>query len=71
MGWLIKYMSYTDLILILTLLSTALSYTDITMFNCPAQFNVPAYNTSTDTTVANLGAFIYSGFQSQSSKKRV
>jgi len=47
-------MSYKLLVLTVTLLASAHSYTDITMLNCPAQFNIAAYNTTSDSTAANL-----------------
>lgn len=61
---IIKYMSYKLLIFIAIVTLTAQQYTDITMLNCPAQFDVSKYNTTTDSTVANMGSFIYAGFSS-------
>ena len=68
---IIKYMSYKLLILITIIILTHQQYTDITMLNCPAQFDVNKYNTTTDSTVDNMGSFIYAGFQSQATKDRV
>ena len=53
------------------LLVVAAGYTDITLFNCPAQFNVSSYNTTDDDTMANLGNFLYSAFETDSHKKKV
>lgn len=63
-------MSY-KIAFIALLLTLAAAYTDITMLNCPAQFDLNAFNTTTDTTVASMGSFIYSGFSSESNKQRV
>lgn len=60
-------MSY-KILLLTTLLLLAHSYTDITMLNCPAQFDIAKYNTSSESS---LGSFIYSGFQSQSTQDKV
>jgi hypothetical protein len=57
--------------LLLLLLSLAYSYTDITMLNCPAQFNVTAYNDTSDSTAASIGAFVYAAFATQANKDRV
>ena len=57
-------MGYKLLLVGWLLLASAVAYTDITMLNCPAQFDIAAYNTTSDSTVANLGSFIYAGFQS-------
>jgi hypothetical protein len=53
------------------LLVLAASYSDITLLNCPAQFNVNEYNVTTDTAATSLGAFIYAGFESDAAKARV
>lgn len=64
-------MNYKILLFLLLLASQVVAYTDITTQNCPAQFNVATANTTTSTAAASLGAFLYSGFQSPSSKARV
>ena len=48
--------------LLLLLIVPILNYTDLTMLNCPAQFNITAYNTTTDSTTSALGPFVYGGF---------
>lgn len=63
-------MSYKIAVIAL-LLTFASAYTDITMLNCPAQFNITEYNSTSDTTVATMGAFIYAGYKSEASRKRV
>lgn len=63
-------MSY-KIALIALVLSLATGYTDITMLNCPAQFNISEYNSTSDTTVATMGSFIYAGFKSEASRQRV
>jgi len=68
---IIKYMSYRTCLLLLTLLVCSWAYTDIAMLNCPAQFDINLYNTTTDSTVASLGSFVYGAFQTSDSKKRV
>lgn len=57
-------MGYKLLFVAWLLLASAVAYTDITMLNCPAQFDIAAYNTTSDSTAASLGSFIYAGFQS-------
>ena len=57
--------------LLVLLLALGLSYTDLTLLNCPAQFNVTQYNITADTTTTTLGKFLYSSFQTASSKNRV
>lgn len=64
-------MSYKSIWTLLTILAIANTYTDITMKNCPAQFDIDQYNTTTDTTVASMGAFIYAGFSSPSDQAQV
>jgi len=64
-------MSYNTLTVLVSLLVSALAYTNITTLNCPSQFNVTLANSTTDTTVANFGAFVYGAFQSASSQARV
>ena len=65
-------MSYRIIILIsLLLVLTHHNYTSITLVNCPAQFNVTAYNTTTDTAASTIGPFVYAGFTSSSSQDRV
>ena len=63
-------MSY-KILLLLVFLYNLHGYTLITSQNCPAQFNVTLANTTTSTTAASLGAFLYSGFQSPSQVARV
>lgn len=63
-------MSYTVVALLLLLCPSLCAYTDITMLNCPAQFDIAAYNTTSDTTAASLGPLVYAGF-SGSSQTRV
>lgn len=64
-------MSYKIVWVLVALLPTALAYTDITMKNCPSQFDIAATNLTTDNTAASLGAFVYAGFQSQKQQDRV
>ena len=64
-------MSYKIVWVLLALLPAALQYTDITMKNCPSQFDIASTNITTDTTAASLGAFVYAGFQSQKQQDRV
>lgn len=47
------------------------AYSDLTMLHCPAQFNIPATNITTDTTFADMGQSLYSAFQSSSSIQKV
>lgn len=61
---IIKYMSYKCILIIVTLCGLAMGQTDITMLNCPAQFNVTEYNVTTDNTVEVLGPLVYAGFRS-------
>ena len=61
----------TALLLLFCLIGLSHAYTDITLFNCPAQFNVAAYNTTDDTTMANLGASLYAAFETESHKQKV
>lgn len=63
-------MSY-KILLYAHLLIMIYSYTDITMLNCPAQYNIAKYNTTTDTTVSTYGPFIYSSFQNEQSQTKV
>jgi len=63
-------MSYKIFLLLICLCSAG-SYTIVTSQNCPAQFNVTLANTTTSTTAASLGSFLYSGFQSPSNVARV
>ena len=44
-------MSYRFVLIGFLLLLGVWGYTDITMLNCPAQFNLDEFNTTTDTTV--------------------
>ena len=64
-------MSYKCVIILLCIVPVFYAYTDITMLNCPAQFNIEQYNITTDTTVASMGPMIYAGFSSSSSQDRV
>ena len=64
-------MSYKLLIFIAIVALAHQQYTDITMLNCPAQFDISKYNSTTDSTVADMGSFIYAGFQSEANKDRV
>lgn len=64
-------MNYKISLIALFLVVNALAYTDITMQNCPSQFDVSSANVTKGNTAANLGAFLYSGFQSSSTKTRV
>jgi hypothetical protein len=57
-------MNYKSAWVLLTILIIANTYTDITMLNCPAQFDITIYNISSDTTVATMGSFVYAGFTS-------
>ena len=64
-------MNYKSACVLLTLLTITTTYSDITMLNCPAQFDIAAYNVSSDTTVATMGSFVYAGFTSQSNQDKV
>ena len=64
-------MSYKCAIVLLCIVPILHAYTDITMLNCPAQFNIAKYNLTTDTTVASMGPMIYAGFTSSASQDRV
>ena len=64
-------MNYKSAWILLSVLIIANAYTDITMLNCPAQFNIATYNVSSDTTVATMGSFVYAGFTSQSDQNKV
>ena len=64
-------MGYKSTCILLLLIATVTAYTDITMTNCPAQFEINKFNTTNDTTVASLGSLIYGGFTSQSDKDQV
>lgn len=64
-------MSYKALLLFGLLLPLLQAYTDITLLNCPSQFNITKYNVTTDTTVSTMGPFIYAGFSSSASTERV
>ena len=64
-------MNYKLFFLLSLAITQVASYTDITMLNCPAQFDINAYNTTSDSTVATLGTFIYAGFESQATQDRV
>lgn len=64
-------MIYRSWPLLLCLLVSALTYTNITTANCPSQFNVTTSNTTSDSTVASMGAFVYGAFQSPSSMAKV
>lgn len=55
--------------LIIILLSFTNAYTNITTINCPAQFNITAFNQSSETSA--LGAFVYSAFTSSTNQQRV
>ena len=64
-------MNYKSTCILLLLITLAYAFTDITMTNCPAQFEISKFNTTNDTTVATLGTLIYGGFTSQSDKDQV
>lgn len=64
-------MSYKSRCIVLTLIAIATAYTDITMKNCPAQFDISKFNITTDTTVTTMGALIYGSFTSQSDQDQV
>lgn len=64
-------MSYKIFIIALLLLTQTLAYTEITSQNCPAQFDVASANVTKSKMAENLGSFLYSGFQSSTSKSRV
>lgn len=64
-------MSYKILLIAVALLVHGLAYSDLTMLNCPAQFNVTSANTTASNAASTLGAFLYSGFQSSASQARV
>jgi hypothetical protein len=64
-------MNYKTWPVLLCLLASVLAYTSITTANCPAQFNITTANSTTDTTVASLGALVYGAFQSPSSQAKV
>ena len=66
-----KYMNYKLFFWLALAIVEVSTYTDITMLNCPAQFDIAAYNTTSDSTVATVGTFIYAGFQSQATQDRV
>ena len=64
-------MSYKPLLLLWLLLPLLQAYTDITLLNCPAQFDIVKYNSTTDTTVSTMGPLVYAGFSSSASTDRV
>ena len=64
-------MSYKILLIAVALLVHCSAYSDLTMLNCPAQFNVTTANKTTSTAASSLGAFLYAGFQSPAAKARV
>lgn len=64
-------MSYKPSWIFVGLLVCVSAYTDVTMLNCPAQFNVSTYNITNDSTLATMGSFVYAAFSSDSSKKKV
>lgn len=64
-------MNYKILLIAFLLVGSAFAYTSITTKNCPAQFDVSSANVTKGNAAANLGAFLYSGFQSPSSKSRI
>jgi hypothetical protein len=64
-------MSYKILLIALLFIGIGQAYSDLTMLNCPAQFDVAASNITTSNAAATLGAFVYAGFQSPSSQARV
>jgi hypothetical protein len=64
-------MNYKSVCILLSVLTITNTYTDITMLNCPAQFDIATYNISSDNTVATIGSFIYAGFTSKSNQDKV
>jgi len=64
-------MNYKSRWVLLLILTTISAYTDVTMLNCPAQFNITNYNVTTDTTVATMGSFVYGALTSQSNQQKV
>ena len=64
-------MIYLRVAAALVLLGIVAGYTDITLFNCPAQFNVAHYNTTEDSTMADLGSKLYSAFETDEHKQKV
>jgi hypothetical protein len=60
-----------SLLLLLLLIWKIDGYTSIALANCPAQFDVSAYNTTSDTTLSTLGSFVYSSFQSPTTTNTV
>ncbi len=64
-------MGYKSTCVLLLLIAIVTPYTDITMTNCPAQFEINKFNTTNDTTVASIGSLIYGGFTSQGDKDQV
>jgi len=64
-------MSYKSSWILLALLAAAAAYTDVTLLNCPAQFNISTYNVSSDRTVATMGSFIYAAFSTESGRQKV
>lgn len=64
-------MSYKICLLLLGVAAVSLAYSDITMLNCPAQFDVTASNVTTDNAAATIGSVVYGAFQTEAAKKRV
>lgn len=61
-------MSYKSGWIVLAILVCAAAYTDVTMINCPAQFNISIYNTTSDATAATMGSLVYGSLSSSASK---
>lgn len=64
-------MNYKSVWILLSILNLITTYTDVTMLNCPAQFDIATYNISTDKTVTTMGSFVYAGFTSQTDQSKV
>ena len=67
---IIKYMIYKLLLLLLNLALIS-GLTRLSTANCPSQFSIPDDNITKDDTIFKYGAFLYSGFQSESNKARI
>ncbi len=55
----------------LALLPLAAGYGDVTMLNCPAQFNITLFNLTSDPTLSTTGAFVYGAFSTPANQQRV
>lgn len=61
---------FKSLILLLMLTALGASTTDITLLNCPAQYNMTYYNLTTNSS-ETLIEFFFGGFEDTSEGERV